>query len=97
MEAIKIPNIETAQHTIVSCGKRWMVLVHAFNHRGFHRGLHVDAARPERMNQAMVHGIFIKVEAKGHLVFPGRACCVSSLCASASSVAMSALISSRLA
>jgi hypothetical protein len=33
-----------------------MVLVRAFNHRGFHRGLHVDAARSERMNQAMVHG-----------------------------------------
>jgi hypothetical protein len=69
MEAIEIPDIETAQYAPLGRGKLEMIRVRAFNHLGFESGLHVDSTGSERVDQSMPQGIFVKVEANRHGVF----------------------------
>jgi len=69
MEAIEIPDIETAQHTTLGRSKRKMVLVRACDHRGVEGGVHIDTTGAERGDQRMPHRIFVEVEAYRHGVF----------------------------
>ena len=52
VEAIEIPDIETAQHTPLGCGKHEMVLVRAFDHRRVQGGLHVNTTGAKRRGPA---------------------------------------------
>lgn len=55
VEAIKIPDLATAQHT--TCGGRTyqMVLVRAFNHRRLKGSLHVNARGAKRCDEHLPH------------------------------------------
>src|SRR5262249_4926633 len=97
MKAIEIPDIETTQHAPLSRGTREVVFICALNHCSFQSSLHVDAAGAEGSDQRLPHRIFVEVETYHHGMGRGRADCVSRCVASASSAAMSASISSRLA
>src|SRR2546423_1884108 len=97
VEAIEIPDIETAQHALLGRRKRQMVLVRSCEHGSVERSLHVDVTGSECGHKRMPHGIFVEVEADLHGVFCWRAWCASRCCASASAATMSASISSRLA
>src|SRR5262245_55886547 len=97
VEAIKIPDIETAQHTACGDRKDQMVFGRVFDHRRVKGSLHVSTTGAQCSDERLPHGIFVKVEADRHGAFRGGACGISRSCASASSTAMSPSISSRLA
>src|SRR5262245_19678940 len=78
-------------------GEVEVVLVRTLDSLSCKCGQHVDAARPQSVDQSVLHRIFVKVEANRHGVFLRRFCCFAKPSAVAASAVISASISSRLA
>src|ERR1039458_2156254 len=91
----KISNIEGVQCSALRCGKTEMFLVRPADHLHVRRGHYVNAMRAKAKHNARVHGVFVDIQP--YSVHAGLTAAGKNSSTAASSSAISALISSRLA
>src|SRR5437016_5777990 len=97
MDATEICHIERIQDPALRSGVVEMILIRALDHAGLEGGEHVNATDTERLDQRIVHGIFIEVKPRHQTLRPDASASASRRSASSSSAAMSASIRSRFA
>ena len=97
MKAAKIGDVEALKDSFFRRREGEVVVVRPLDPVRLVCGQHVHSSGSKRGNQGPVHGVFVEIETNSHTGREPAVCSRSSRSASASSVAKSASIASRLA